>query len=118
MHMSARLSVHMAVACPKQVYAQAMVRSRWQVAITLITNGPTFQIEKPHYTVQLPNSDMIIDIHKFWFVPARLFRGEPKKDGTGPMTNMKELLLGPFSKSRKATGGFDVSGRSSIVLAW
>ena len=36
--------------------AQAMVRFRWHVAITLMTNGPAFQIDKPHYTVQLPDS--------------------------------------------------------------
>ena len=44
---------------------------------------------------QAADTELIIDIHKFWFVPARLF-----KDAK----NMKELLLAPFCRKRKAVG--------------
>lgn len=90
-----------------------MAKFRWSVAVTLITNGPVFQIDKPHHPVLLPSvgsdDEMMIDIHKFWFVPVCLFKNSHP--------NMKELVLGTFRRTaapNKGKGkGFEVSGRSS-----
>ena len=68
-----------------------MLRFRWFNAITLITNGPACEFEKSFYTIVAPSrfasrketdengkprrrGRVMMDIHKFWFVPTKLVK--------------------------------------------